>query len=92
MQPQGHETRSTGRADGRDAIDIYNHTDLKNQKEFTPGHIAIEDLIDIAPIIKLQNKNHLAYLVYFINKPVFAKSHPESCLMAFALFDIKIGR
>lgn len=53
---------------------------------------AIEDLIDIAPIIKLQNKNHLAFLIYFINKPVLAKSYPESELMAFALFNIKIGR
>jgi len=53
---------------------------------------AIGYLINIASGIKLQKKNHLACLIYFINKPVFAKSYPESGLMAFALFNIKIGR
>ena len=53
---------------------------------------AIEDLIDIAPGIKFQNEDHLVCLIYIINKPVFAKSYPESGLMPFALFNIKIGR
>ena len=52
---------------------------------------AIRDLINIASGIKLQNKDHLACLINIINKPVFAKSHPESGLMDFALFNIKIG-
>jgi hypothetical protein len=75
------------------AIDIYDHIRFEgDERGLSCVLSAIWYLIDIAPGIKLQNKDHLACLIYIINKPVFAKSYPESGLMPFALFNIKIGR
>jgi hypothetical protein len=76
----------------KDAIDIYDHIRFEGDERGKSSVLfAIWYLIDVASGIKLQNKDHLACLIYIINKPVFAKSYPESGLMAFALFNIKIG-
>ena len=77
----------------KDAIDIYDHIRFEvDERGKSSVLFAIWYLIDVASGIKLQNKDHLACLIYIVNKPVFAKSYPESGLMAFALFNIKIGR
>lgn len=76
----------------KDAIVIYDHIRFEGDERGKSSVLfAIWYLIDVASGIKLQNKDHLACLIYIINKPVFAKSYPESGLMAFALFNIKIG-
>ena len=70
----------------KDAIDIYGHIRFEGDERGKSSVLfAIWYLIDVASGIKLQNKDHLACLIYIINKPVFAKSYPESGLMAFAL-------
>jgi len=66
-------------ANRKDAIDIHDRKDLEEPKEMYRACMSqLGDLIDIAPSVELQNKNHLACLINFINKPVFAKSYPES--------------
>ena len=62
----------------KDAIDIYGHIRFEGDERGKSSVLfAIWYLIDVASGIKLQNKDHLACLIYIINKPVFAKSYPE---------------